>query len=159
GGEADREEESVAGPHAQRPIGSGHRHVERGLVDGALLLQSAAEQRFEQAARPLRLRRRRLPVLRPAVILRELRNELAALQVAIEVRAAAAQIAEFGNHALEIVAHAADLVVERVALRRPRVAEDEESSARVAAEPLRLHDRLVEFKTLALDRVFVAPRL
>ena len=102
-------------------------------------------------------RRRRRPILRPAIVLRQLPDQRGPLPRLFSV-AAALDALEIAHHAVEIVTHLLKLRVHRLALRRPS-GEQGKKSATLAAKLSRLRQDAIEFPLLLGNRVFIAPHL
>ncbi len=154
-GEGDREIGAVAGAHAHRAIGAGHRAEIAARRSG----HGVAEQAAEETARALALFARGRRVLRAAIVLRQRRQHRAALVLAVgAAEPAAAQALQAGGDLVEIAAHLLDLVVDRTALRRILVEQREKAGA-VAAHALGLRGDAVELALLARLRLLVAADL
>ena len=98
-------------------------------------------------------------VLRAAIVLRERRQNRAALIFALgAAEAAAAQPLEAGRDLIEIRPHLLDLVIDRTALRRLAV-EQREKSGTVAAHALGLRGYAIEFGLLLGGGILVAADL
>ena len=114
-----------------------------------------AEQIVEEIARAAQ----RIGVLRAAIILRQRRQDRAALVFAIgAAEAAAAQPLQAGRDLVQIGPHLLDLVVDRTALRR-LAGEQREEPGTVAAHALGLQGDAVEFGLLLGRGILVAADL
>ena len=111
-----------------------------------------AEQGIEEAGRTGG--GRRSAVLRPAIALRQLPDELAALAILIVIVAALEPL-EVGHGAIEVVAHLLNLRVQRLAFRRLS-GEQRKKSAALAAAPFGLRQHAVEVGLLFAGGVFIA---